>query len=223
MSNKTVIWSCTTAWQKHMLLLPQTCDSQIYSSLSLWVTQRSFNALQLIHQVTRLQISCMLIHDLAVPHQSDHWWLLLNTDVTLQPLYHRHAIIHQIWVKFLRFVWVALFGWWVDLLHSSAGSVFGYFPIDFLFLRKTFQSLSECVQSVCPWSLNHTAWKVQSGSSVPVVSLMIGLCKVEGHIVLNVLEVCVTEVLLIPNKVQYILVCWCANLICLWFSHSKNI
>lgn len=70
MSNTTVIWSCTTAWQKHMLLLPQTCDSQIYSSLSLWVTQRSCNALQLIHQVTRLQISCMLIHDLAVPHQT---------------------------------------------------------------------------------------------------------------------------------------------------------
>jgi len=49
---------------EHMLLLPQTCDSQIYSSLSLWVTQKSCNALQLIHQVTRLQISCMLIHDL---------------------------------------------------------------------------------------------------------------------------------------------------------------
>lgn len=27
-----------------MLLLPQTCDSQICSSLSLWVSQRSFNA-----------------------------------------------------------------------------------------------------------------------------------------------------------------------------------
>ncbi len=76
-----------------MLLLPQTCDLQIYCRLSFWVTQRSVNTLLLIHVWGHMPPN--LLH-------ADPWscWtssarplpaLIEHTDVMLQPLYCHHT------------------------------------------------------------------------------------------------------------------------------------
>ncbi len=84
-------------------------------------------------------------------------------------------------------------------------------------------SESQYVGSVRSRFLICTAWKVQSAGSVPVVSLMIGLCKAEWHIViLEVYSKSQRSAVRTKHHAVMILsqhlICFCCPMI---FTHSK--